>query len=115
MPRGDVIYVDLPMPAGGAGHEQSGNRPAVILQSNNSPTNNPMMMIVPMTSKLTALRFPHTIEVTPSQQNGLRYPSVLLVFQLRAISKGRIQNTVGHLEDQYMRQLESEIKSLLAV
>ena len=111
MARGDVIFVDLP-PA--SQHEQAGTRPAVAVQAASDPRN-PMLMIVPFTSKLTALQFPHTIRVEPSKINGLSVPSVLLVFQLRAISKARIVSTMGRLEDQYMDKLDLAMRSLLGL
>lgn len=72
-------------------------------------------MIVPMTSNLSALRFPHTFQVDPSSQNGLVKPSVLLVFQLRAIDKRRLGNKIGHLEHDYMLQLQTEMRRLLGL
>jgi len=61
-----------------------------------------------MTSNLAAMRFPYTFRVDPSPQNGLTKPSVLLVFQLRAIDKGRLGKTIGNLEQHHLQQLESQ-------
>ena len=33
MARGDIMVIDLPAPAGSAGHEQVGFRPAVVVQT----------------------------------------------------------------------------------
>jgi mRNA interferase MazF len=72
-------------------------------------------MVVPLTGKLSAQRFPHTVLVTPTPQNGLSCPSVLLVFQLRAIDKRRLGNPIGRLEGDAMRQVEQEMKDLLSL
>lgn len=72
-------------------------------------------MSIPFTSNLETLRFPHTLRVDPSPTNGLITPSVLLVFQLRAIDKGRIGRKVGQLEIRYMDQLDLEIRNLLGI
>jgi len=72
-------------------------------------------MIVPMTSNLRAQSFSHTILVQPSAQNGLSMPSVLLVFQLRAIDKRRIRKTLGTLETAIMEQVNAEMKKLLGI
>ncbi|RLF31627.1 MAG: hypothetical protein DRN08_07665 [Thermoplasmata archaeon] len=40
-------------------------------------------------------------------------PSIPLVFQLCAIDKRRLGSKIGHLEQHYMQQLESEIRHLL--
>jgi mRNA interferase MazF len=113
MARSDVIIVDIPTPSDHTEHEQIGSRPAVVVQSDVNDSNLPTAMIIPFTSNLQAMRFPHTIRVNPSALNGLSAPSVLLVFQLRAIDKSRIGRIVGRLEDFYMKQLEDEAKSLL--
>ena len=58
-------------------------------------------------------RFPHTIRVDPSQQNGLSMPSVLLVFQLLAIDQVRVLGTSGQLEQVYLDQLDLEMMRIL--
>jgi len=72
-------------------------------------------MIVLFTSNLKAQRFPHTILVQPSKQNGLTAPSVLLVFQLRAIDKQRVSKKIGSLEDELMGKVNQGIKDLLGL
>lgn len=113
MARGDVLLVELPYPRGAPGYEQTGRRPAVAVQADLPGASLPTVMIVPLTSQLTASRFPHTIAVDPSPQNGLTDPSVLLVFQLRALDQGRILRTIGHLEQNYLDQLDAEMRSML--
>lgn len=115
MARGDLWTVDLPAPAGRAGHEQVGYRPAVVVQTDVTDASLPTTMVVPFTSNLNALRFPHTFRVDPSPQNGLTRPSVLLVFQLRAIDKRRLGNRIGRLEQRDLQHLEAEIQRLLSL
>ncbi len=55
------------------------------------------------------------LRIEPSAMNGLTVPSVLLVFQLRAIDQRRILGTVGRLEQEYLDQLEIEMKRLLGL
>ncbi len=113
MARYDVIIVDLPTPSGSTGREQIGSRPAIVVQSDVNDSDLPTTLIIPFTSNLSAVRFPHTIRVDPSTHNGLTAPSVLLVFQLRVIDKRRIDRILGRLETSYINQLEDELKSLL--
>lgn len=115
MARGEVVIISLPIPSGPAGHEQVGSRPAIVVQADISDTSLPTTIIVPMTSNLSATRFPHTISVNPSSQNGLSRPSVLLVFQLRAIDKNRLGNKIGRLEELYLQQLEAEMRQVLGL
>ncbi|MBI1877572.1 MAG: type II toxin-antitoxin system PemK/MazF family toxin [Chloroflexi bacterium] len=114
MARGDVLFVEFPVPQGNAGHEQINDRPAVVVQADTAENQNlSTLMIVPLTGQLSALQFPHTIRVEPSGTNGLNRPSVLLVFQLRAIDRRRILRTLGQLERDYLDQLDREIHLLL--
>jgi mRNA interferase MazF len=115
MTRGDIVTVDLPEPSTGTGHEQMGYRPAIVVQTDITDAELPTTMIVPLTSNLSAMRFPHTLRVEPSPQNGLIRPSVLLVFQLRAIDKRRIGNNIGHLEHHYLEEMETEMRRLLGI
>ncbi|MCX6091054.1 MAG: type II toxin-antitoxin system PemK/MazF family toxin [Candidatus Atribacteria bacterium] len=115
MARGDIIAIDLPAPAGPKGHEQVGHRPAIVVQTDITDSRLPTTMIVPLTSHLNAVRFPHTIYIDPSYQNGLSKPSVLLVFQLRAIDKTRLDMKIGQLELHYLQQLDIEMRSLLGL
>jgi mRNA interferase MazF len=113
MARGDIVAVELPAPSGRSGHEQVGSRPAVVVQTDITDARLPTTMVVPMTANLRAMRFPHTIRVDPSPQNGLSRPSVLLIFQLRAVDKRRLGSRGGSLEPHYLQDLEEEIGQLL--
>jgi len=97
MARGDVFYVDLPAPPGGRGHEQTGVKPAIVVQTDQAGNALPTVMIVPLTGQLSAARFPFTIAVDPSGENGLTQPAVLLVFRLRAIDRRRIRDRIGRI------------------
>jgi mRNA interferase MazF len=115
MARGDVVIINFPIPSGPAGREQVGTRPAVAVQTDFSDADLPTTIVVPMTSTLGVTRFPHTIYVNPSPQNGLSIPSVLLVFQLRAIDKSRVGRRIGRLEQSYLQQLENEMREILGL
>ena len=114
MKRGDIVQVELPQ-ANIIGHEQEGLRPALVVHADATSGNLSVVMIVPMTSKLKLQNFAHTILIQPSQQNGLSIPSVLLIFQLRAIDKRRIVKTLGSLESSILEQVNAEMKKLLGI
>ncbi len=113
--RGDVLTVDLGLSAPAGGREQSGRRPAITVLSDASPAANPMAIVIPVTSRTTALRFPFTFQVEPSPANGLTSVSVILVFQLRAVDPNRIIDVIGHLEESYLRQLDELLRNMLAL
>jgi mRNA interferase MazF len=113
--KGDVVYITFPI-AGQDKHEQSGQRPAVVMQNVKANDKTmPTVMVIPCTSKLSALRFNHALKIEPSTSNGLTSSSVLLVFQLRAIDKQRISHKIGNLEDEHMKSAEKAIKKILSL
>ena len=115
MRRGDIVLVNLPQTADGAGHEQVGTRPALIVHDDATSDTLSVVMIVPFTSNVKAQRFSHTIVVEPTEENGLTVQSVLLVFQLRAIDRQRVKKTIGHLEDELIEKVNQEMKGLLGL
>src|ERR687885_2978339 len=108
MARGDVLLVSLP---NSDKREEKGNRPAIAVQTDIATS--PMLMIIPVTSSLAALRFPFAVRIEPSEDNGLTLPSVAMVFQMRAIDRKRIIRKIGELEPQYLAQIDAEILRML--
>ncbi|MCC5640217.1 type II toxin-antitoxin system PemK/MazF family toxin [Nostoc sp. CHAB 5844] len=108
MARGDVLLVSLP---DSDKREEKGNRPAIAVQTDIAVS--PMLIIVPVTSSLGALRFPYTVRIEPSAINGLTLLSVAMVFQLRAIDPKRIIRNIGELEPEYLVQIDKEIWRML--
>ena len=108
MARGDVLLVQLPA---SDAREQSGRRPAVAVQTD--VAGEPMLMIAPITSNLNARRFAFTVQVAPSQANGLSVPSVVMVFQMRAIDKARIMRKLGQMSASEMARIDAEIWRML--
>ncbi len=110
MARGDVLLVGLPS---SDKREQSGRRPAVAVQTDVS--GEPILMIAPITSSLNALRFKHSVDIKPSKENGLTLPSVIMVFQMRAIDKSRIIKSIGKLSAEDLEKVDDEIRKMLGL
>lgn len=106
MDKGDIWLVEIPQTNG---HEQSGKRPVIIITESN------IAIIIPFTSNIQVLRFPHTIEVEPSKSNGLTMKSVALVFQIRAIDKKRLKSKIGGLESIIIMKINKMLKNLLKI
>lgn len=115
MARGDIWAVDLPVPQGLSGHEQVGSRPAIVVQTDQEDSALPTTVVIPTTSKQKALRFPFTFAISPSMENGLSSTSVLLVFQIRAIDKGRLLRWIGRLELAHIEKMETQLRALLGL
>lgn len=91
MTVGEVCWVE--MPARG-GHAQAGRRPAIIVQQADML---PTVLLIPLTSQQDALRFAGTVLIEPDKQNGLRQPSIALVFQLTAVDKKFVRDSIGKI------------------
>lgn len=115
MKRGDVVRVELPRPQGSPGKEQFGSRPAIVLQDDRYIANLSTVLIVPLTSRLAAARFPGSFAISPTGANGLDVESVVLTHQLRAIDRGRIRGVIGRLDGNDLAKLESQTRSLLGL
>lgn len=113
MARGDIAYINLPLVAGS--RAQGGRRPAVLVIADNAPGANPMTMIVPLTSTLSAARFPFTFRIEPSHQNGLSAPSIALVFQMCAADRTHLDAVMGHLEDHYLMKIDEMMRQMLSL
>jgi mRNA-degrading endonuclease toxin of MazEF toxin-antitoxin module len=113
MRRGDIVEIDLNPPIGGIGHEQSGRRPLTVISLGDDDPENPMITVIPFTKKINKSKYPHTLVVDPSQENGLTAKSVLMAFQIVSYDKTRVIGVIGYLEPNYMRQLEQILRSLM--
>src|SRR4051794_11739064 len=113
MARGDIAYIQLPLVR--ASHAQGGRRPAILVIADSAPQGNPMTMIVPLTSTLTAARFPFTLSIKPSPQNSLTRPSIALVFQLCAADVTYVGSIRGYLEAHYMERIDEMMRQMLGI
>ena len=109
MKYGEMHWVELP---DRGGREQRGRRPAIIWQDTSAFVQLPTTLIIPLTSRLDALRFPATWRIDPTPTNGLSDPSVALIFQLGASDIRRIRQRLGRLNDSDLQAIQSIAKQL---
>jgi mRNA interferase MazF len=106
---GEVFWVEL---VSTGGHAQKGRRPAIILQSQQASKRVPTVLVVPLPSKLDALRFPGTVLVESDAENGLRRASVALVFQLTAIDQRYLRDRLGKVSQSIINEIFSALDEL---
>lgn len=104
----DIHWVALP---DRGGREQRGRRPAVFWQNLNGDPS-PTVLLIPITSNLSALRFPGTHRILRSNSNGLSLDSVALVFQLGATDVPRTGARVGRLDDADLTMIQRIAKDI---
>jgi len=105
--KGYVLIVDLTV---SSGYEQSGIRPAIAVSSGKLPG---VVIIVPLTSTMEALRFPNTLAILPATDNGLGNESVALVFHVRSIDKRRVTRVVGKINVATRKKIDMVLKKML--
>ncbi|MCI0638093.1 MAG: type II toxin-antitoxin system PemK/MazF family toxin [Gemmataceae bacterium] len=112
--RGEVWLCDL---GATRGHEQAGQRPALVVSDDafNSGLAG-LVMVVPLTSKVgKSKNIPAHISVNPPEA-GLKSPSVILCDQVRTISKDRLGKAAwGSVSAATMADVETALRLLLGL
>lgn len=96
-------------PACRLNYEQEGFRPAIIL----ADTKSSVVIIIPCTSNIQALRFPYTLRLLRTRENGLDADSIVLVLQLRAIDKRRLVQKIGRLGESDSNEIDKMLARLI--
>lgn len=108
MKQRDIFLADLEPTKG---QEQQGIRPVVVLSGNTMNGNFDLCMICPLSSKVK--NFPVCVVLKKSLQNGLTQDSEILTFQLRSISKKRLQKKIGEITEEELEQVFSGLNDVL--
>ena len=107
MKKGTLCWADIPE---GVGHEQKGKRPVLVVGEANG-----LVTVIPLTTTLKRASFSHTEIIDPSRENGLREPSVALVFQVKSLDRSRIDGQIGALSGEEMKRVDVLLKDLLGL
>ena len=109
--RGDIILCDFnPV----IGTEQSGIRPAVIIQIDRANAASPHTIVAPLTSRIRKSILPSHVFV-PIGIANLTQDSVILCEQIRVVDKSRIIRVIGHLDTEYIMQLNMALCTILGL
>jgi mRNA interferase MazF len=112
--RGEILLVDL---GTGRGHEQSGQRPVLVVSDDAFNTGLAgLVMAVPLTSKVgKSKNIPAHIRVDPPE-GGLKSPSLILCDQLRSISRERFTKAPwGSVSTLTLAKVEDALRLLLGL
>lgn len=94
--RYDVVLVNF---GEAVGSEQSGTRPAVIIQNDQGNYYSKTTIVMPMTSQFKNLNQPTHTLIKKGKDKGLIKDSMVLGECLRQISEKRIQRILGKITD----------------
>lgn len=89
------------------GSEQGGFRPVVILSGNLMNHYLPVVITAPLTTKVKGYKGNPVLK--PSQNNGLKTESEMLIFHIRSLSKDRLVKRLGIIEPE---ELQLAVKTL---
>lgn len=105
--KGDVLVVDLTV---SVGHEQGGVRPAIAISGGELPG---IVIVIPLTGTIEALRFPNTLAILPTKENGLENQSVALTFHMRSVDKRRVMHIIGKIDAVTRKKIDGALKKML--
>ena len=88
--RGDIFNADLGY---GVGSEQGDLRPVLVVQNNVGNRFSPTIVVTPITSNLHKTKIPTHVVIPRSC--GLEKDSLVLVEQIRAIDRSRLEDYLG--------------------
>lgn len=108
--QGEVWYTDLdPI----EGSEQGGRRPVVVISGNTLNHNLPLVIACPLTTRQKS--YPGRVELLPSKRNGLKQPSDVLTFHVRALSQSRLKKRVGTISEADIQQILQNLLYVLTL
>ncbi len=109
--RGEIYIADF-SPV--VGHEQAGRRPVLIIQNDIGNLHSPTTIVAPLTTQFTTKVYPTEVRVKAGTA-GLPKESSILLNQIKAIDKRRLETCVGQLDAGTMRRVDEAIKISLGL
>ena len=107
MTRGDIVTVALP-------GEFGKPRPAVVIQSDLF-AGHTTVTVLPVTSTVTQGSPLFRLRLVPSDENGLRTPSDVMVDRTMSVRPNRVGGTIGRLDDADMLRINRALALFLGI
>ena len=97
--RGDMYYADL---GRGVGSEQEGYRPVVIIQNNMGNKHSPTVIVAAISSRV-GIKPKLPTHYYINAECGLKWPSIVLMEQIRTLDKRRLTKYIGRLTQEHIQ------------
>ena len=107
--RGEIWWANL---SPSQGTEQSGIRPALIVQMDRANAASPHTIVAPLTTKIRQKTLRSHVLLNAGE-GGTTQDAVVLCEQIRVIDKGRLRNRMGTLAADRMDEVEVALKVIL--
>ena len=96
------------------GTEQTGIRPALVIQIDRANVTSPHTIIIPLTTRIRETILPSHVKI-PTGVGGLTEDSILLCEQIRVIDKRRLVRRIGNIEEEDIRKVVIALKVILGL
>jgi len=93
------------------GSEQGGKRPVLVVSGNSMNESLPVVIVCMLSGKVKG--FPCCPVISPTKSNGLKSTSEVLVFQIRTISKQRLNKKIGLIKQTEFAQILQGLHEVL--
>jgi len=100
MKQKDIFLVNLDPTKGS---EQSGKRPVVVISGDTMNTNLGICIVCPISSKIKG--YTACVPLKKNKINNLGWDSEIITFQIRTISKERLEQKIGKITDLELSQI----------
>jgi mRNA interferase MazF len=108
--RGEIYWVDWNP---GRGSEQSGLRPALVIQNDIGNKHSPTTIVAALTTAIEK-PYPFLIKVT-AKESGLPKNSIVNLAVILTVDKTRLTNKCGELSEARMSKVNDAIKASLGL
>ncbi|HIE13167.1 MAG TPA: type II toxin-antitoxin system PemK/MazF family toxin, partial [Desulfotomaculum sp.] len=99
--RWNIFWTELD-PA--LGPEQAGKRPVLVISAEEVNQALPIVTVLPLTAYKSARRIYPTEALLPAEITGLPKDSIALAHQIRTVTKKRLYEQCGTVEDEDLRK-----------
>ena len=96
------------------GSEQTGVRPVIIIQNNIGNKYSPTTIVVPLTKEIR-FKMNQPTHYFLSSFGNIKFDSIILAEQIRAIDKNRLEEKIGIINRKTMREIEQKILVALGI
>lgn len=107
--RGQIYWLNF---AKGAGSEQKGRRPGLIIQNDVGNEHSPTTIVAAITSRPRTRIYPFHVAFSASD-SGLKIGGEVLCEQVQTVDQSRLEGPDGNLTEEKMREVDQALRRSL--
>ena len=110
--KGDILRISLKEQGGSV---QSGIRPCVVVSNNIGNKCSTILLVVPLTSKMTKKPLPTHTMIAPSNHTGLGRTSIALCEQVTVVPQESVISRYGSLSSRQQEEVDQSLLIAMAL